>query len=133
MTKSKSKAVRSSNRNDRCGRDELLNHGLSLAMEWGEDWLKPIQERLLRYHPWLQADQADEINGLAQEAMRLGHHLLYKSVEAAAYGYASCREMVMDKQEFEGQVRARYEWVNEENISHLYAQGRYYAWKDFGL
>ena len=31
----------------------ILNEGLSLAMEWGEQWLCPIQERLATAHPEL--------------------------------------------------------------------------------
>jgi hypothetical protein len=31
--------------------DDILNAGLHLAMEWGEDWLTPIQERLGSSYP----------------------------------------------------------------------------------
>ena len=59
-------------------RVEVFNVGLNLAMEWGEDWLQPIQRRLPI-------------------------------------------------------MTARFQWVNTDNLSRLFSQGMYYAWKDLGF
>lgn len=105
-------------------RDELLNEGLSLAMEWGKNWLQPIQERLQRRHLELSKEELDELNDKAQAAMKFGHNLVYESVERDGKAIAD--------QDFAREVQVRYPWVHEKNIRHMYSQGRYYAWKDFG-
>ena len=106
-------------------RNDLLNEGLYLAMEWGEDWLKPIQERLAVRHPALSKEDLDEINAISQKAMRFGHGAVYdlalKSGDETSYG------------DFEPAMIAQYPWVDAKNLSRLFSQGMYYAWKDTGL
>ena len=106
-------------------RDALLNEGLHLAMEWGADWLKPIQGRLGARHPDLSLEQLNEINSICQAAMKFGHDFVYdlalKSGKDTKY------------ESFEPAMKARYPWVNSKNASHLFSQGMYYAWKDTGL
>lgn len=106
-------------------RDALLNEGLDLAMEWGKDWLKPIQTRLAKRHPELTQKELDELNVTCQAAMRFGHGVVYDL--ALASGKNTKRE------DFEPVIKARYPWINHKNISHLFSQGMYYAWKDTGL
>jgi hypothetical protein len=110
---------------DCSSRDELLNEGLSLAMEWGENWLKPIQERLALRRPALSQSELDEINAICQAAMKFGHDSVYDL--ALKSGSKTKLE------DFEPVMRARYPWANSENLSHLFSQGMYYAWKDKGL
>ena len=52
-----------------------LNVGLNIAMEWGEDWLQPIQERLRAQFPKLDVATLDECNEICQAAMRTGYEL----------------------------------------------------------
>jgi hypothetical protein len=110
---------------DCSSRDDLLNEGLSLAMEWGENWLEPTQERLALRRPALSQSELDEINAICQAAMKFGHDSVYDL--ALKSGSKTKRE------DFEPVMRARYPWVNSENLSHLFSQGMYYAWKDTGL
>lgn len=105
-------------------RDELMNKSLSLAMAWGKNWLKPIQERLRRSYPDLTQDELNEFNDLAQSTMKFGHDLVYSSVEKNG--------VAIDKALFENAIKAKYPWVTRRNVNYLYSQGRYYAWKDFG-
>ena len=51
-------------------RETLLNNGLELAMDWGEDWLAPIQDRLLQRHRSLRRDELDELDTACREAMK---------------------------------------------------------------
>jgi hypothetical protein len=106
-------------------RNDLLNEGLYLAMEWGEDWLKPIQERLAARNSALSKEDLDEINAISQGAMRFGHGAVYdltlKSGDETSYG------------DFEPAMIAQYPWVDAKNLSRLFSQGMYYAWKDTGL
>ena len=106
-------------------REALLNEGLDLAMEWGKNWLKPIQERLAVRHPELSQDELNEINATCQSTMKFGHDYVYNL--ALKTGKDT------KKSDLELAMQSRYPWVNAKNISHLFSQGMYYAWKDTGL
>lgn len=106
-------------------RDALLNQGLDLAMEWGSDWLKPIQERLAQRQPTLTAAERDEINAICQAAMRYGHQTVYALAEAN--GNNARRE------DFDAAMHSRYPWVDADNRARLFSQGMYYAWKNLGF
>jgi len=105
-------------------REVLLNDGLELAMDWGENWLAPIQERLLKRHAHLQREEVDELNAICQDAMKFGHGIAYKLVRERG------REVAQD--EFMPLVLAAYPWVNTENAARLFTQSMYYAWKTGG-
>jgi len=106
-------------------REEQLNAGLALAMEWGENWLKPIQARLRLRYPQLSQAELDEFNRLSQEAMKFGHDTAYELAMAAAKR--------VHASDFAPIFKARYPWASDKNIAHLFSQGMYYAWKDGGL
>jgi hypothetical protein len=106
-------------------RDTLLNKGLDLAMEGGENWLKPIQDRLALQHPELSQSELDEVNDICHAAMKFGHDCVYDL--ALKSGKNTKRE------DFEPLMRVRSPWVDPKNLSHLFSQGMYYAWKDTGL
>ena len=101
--------------------DELLNEGLGLAMDWGDHWLAPINARLHALHPHLAADELEACNSACQGAMRLAFEAVHtsmggnsKSLSVEALGPI---------------VRARYAWVDDENLARLLKQGTYYAAK----
>lgn len=103
-------------------RAALLNEGLALAMEFGQDWLKPIQPRLLQRYPALGRAELDELDGECRAAMSFGHKVTYehcvkfgKTVSVATIAPA---------------VRAKFPWVSEANMARLFSQGMYYAYKD---
>lgn len=102
--------------------DEILNAGLNLAMEWGPDWLKPIQERLGARFPALSLAELDEANTICQAAMRCGH--------AAVHDYAAATGKDVSPAEFANTVKQQYSWVDAKNLSRLHNQGMYYAWKE---
>ncbi|HEV2680757.1 MAG TPA: hypothetical protein VGV14_09685, partial [Rhodanobacter sp.] len=106
-------------------RDALLNEGLDLAMEWGKNWLKPIQDRLAFGHPELTREELDEVNAISQNAMKFGHGYVYDLALKAGKD--------TKKSDLESAMQSRYPWVNARNLSHLFSQGMYYAWKDTGL
>lgn len=106
------------------GETALLNYSLELAQEWGDQWLKPIQDRLRKAYPSLSQSELDRFNSEAQAAMNYGHQLVYSMVEKNGRDISESlwRETYL----------ARYSWVDEKNLRHLFSTGQYYAWKDFG-
>jgi hypothetical protein len=105
----------------RPSRDELLNEGLGLAMDWGDSWLSPIQARLHRLRPHLDARELEECNAACQSAMRLAFEAVHASIREGSATLAV--------ETLAPIVRARYEWVDEENLVRLLKQGTYYAAK----
>ena len=100
---------------------EILNTGLNLAMEWGKDWLKPIQSRLVIHYPQLSPDELDRYNTLCQEAMKFGHDLIY-----SLHNQHTTSEI---QSYFRSQLKEKYPWVSDENLGRLFSQGMYYAMK----
>jgi hypothetical protein len=105
-------------------RETLLNDGLELAMDWGEDWLAPIQDRLLQRHRSLQRAELDELDAACREAMKFGHETAYAMVHEHGKN--------VSQEAFVPLVRARYPWVSAENGARLFNQSMYYAWKTGG-
>jgi hypothetical protein len=105
-------------------REALLNDGLALAMNWGDQWLAPIQERLQAQHPWLAAAELDDLDAACQAAMRLGHE--------TAYRLAAENAQQVDPDAFIRSVRARFAWVDDANAERLLRQSVYYLWKAGG-
>ena len=101
--------------------DELLNEGLELAMDWGGDWLSPINGRLHALHPYLGANELEESNVACQGAMRLA----YETVHALLHG--GSKSLAVET--LAPIVRDRYPWVSQENLVRLLNQGVYYAAK----
>ena len=101
---------------------EILNAGLDLAMEWGENWLQPIQDRLAKKYPRLSKTQLDEYNATCQAAMKFGHDYVYELVTQQGADRVS-------SEEFERIMLAQYSWVSSGNLSRLFSQGMYYAMK----
>lgn len=102
----------------------LLNAGLKLAMEFGEDWLAPIQSRLAKLHPELTPAELDEYDAACRKAMNFGHEQVADCLRQAAGSQAEARRR------FEDLVRSQFDWIDDANLAHLFSQGCYYAWKN---
>ena len=105
--------------------ESILNEALHLAMDWGKDWLQPIQSRLGKAYPKLSQSELDSYNAIAQESMRFGNSQVYSMAEKEGSG--------VSQELFSAVFRAKYSWANDKNISRCFSQGMYYAWKDLGF
>ncbi|HEX6372835.1 MAG TPA: hypothetical protein VF006_28190 [Longimicrobium sp.] len=105
-------------------RPEILNVGLDLAMEFGASWLQPIQPRLAKRHPELTAEELDAYEATCRAAMTWAQLQVPELWHAAGGKEREARRL------FETSVGERYPWISAGNLSHLFTQGRYYAWKD---
>ncbi len=105
-------------------RPVLLNEGLELAMDWGENWLAPIQARLHQTRPGLKPGELDGIDSACRQAMNFGHETLYEL--RAKQG----KEVALE--DFKPLLVAQFSWVSEANATRLFNQSTYYAWKAGG-
>ena len=103
----------------------VLDAGLLLAMEWGEQWLMPIQSRLALLYPTLEALELELYNEACGSAMRFGHALVMELMRRTR----DDREL---EELFMREFRDAFPWASDASMRRLYSQGRYYAWKDGG-
>ena len=105
--------------------DAILDDGLALAMEWGPDWLEPIQTRLRRKYPKLSAAELDAYDSVCRDAMQFGNETVYS--------LARKRKKNPQYEAFAREFRKRYAWASPSTLNKLFNQGMYYLWKDGGL
>ncbi len=105
----------------------ILNVALELAMTFGEDWLKPVQARLSNRYPDLSREQLDQYDAECREVMTLGQEQAPTCWQEAGVRRNHGLKL------FRTAVRARFPWVNNENLTHPFSQGCYYAWKNGAL
>jgi hypothetical protein len=103
---------------------KILNAGLDLAMEWGPDFMQPIQPRLAKLYPRLSAEELDAYEAACRPAMAWGH------TTVASFWHAAGGKERAAQHAYELAARGRYPWISTKNLTRLYAQGRYYAWHD---
>lgn len=93
-------------------------------MDWGENWLAPIQDRLRQRHPQLNPQQLDELNEACQGAMKFGR--------ATAYELAQAGGAQVAPEAFAARVLAQYPWLSADNAERLQRQSLYFVWKAGG-
>jgi len=101
----------------------ILNVGLSLSLEFGPNWLRPIQHRLKAKIPTLEADQLNLYDSACRGVRDHCQDNVYNFLERVGTKHAKIED-------WKQWVKTTYPWINEANISHLYSQGCYYAMKD---
>lgn len=103
--------------------DEILNVGLGLAMEFGENWLQPIQGRLRRLYPALETHEADAYDAACRAAMNAGHRIVSDVLRELGGFHERAYDL------YWARLSASHAWVSIGNAKHLFSQGCYYAMK----
>ncbi len=98
--------------------DELLNAVLDLVTEWGENYGKPINERILTKYPGLSSTEIDDLTKLAREA----EHYIYKLAEMELEGDLGEMDIIPE-------ARKRLAWLDSSNAGRLKNIGMFYARK----
>ena len=98
--------------------DELLNTALELTTEWGENYGKPIDKRILAKYPQLTPDEIAELTKMSREA----EYFIYSLAEPELAGEIS-----------EGDIPRfavkEHPWLNSQNTARLTGIGMFYARK----
>ena len=95
----------------------ILNQAINFGLEWGEDWQAPIGPRILKLFPQLTQTEADELEALSRAVQK--------------FAFALYEEVYFEKQTHaaaDTQLKAKYAFLDEHNMTRLYNQGMYYAW-----
>jgi len=93
-------------------------------MDWGNNWLAPINARLHERHRYLETEELAALNAACQGALRLGHETVHRQFREGA--------KPVSLTSFSAVVRETYPWVSQENLSRLLNQSLYYAAKTGG-
>ncbi len=103
---------------------EILNVTLDMSMEFGENWLKPIHERLHKKYTEISSEDLEKINSICKEVNKFANDYVYKS------GSVINKEIsFVDFKKFKVDILLKYNWISASNLSHLYSQSCYYAMK----
>ncbi len=97
---------------------EIVNAAMKLSLEWGPDYGKPIQARLMKMFPEVTQVQADELEDLCKQIKRFSFDL-YLQVPAGK----------MTDSGVQAKIRERYPFLSREVIQRISVQGMYYAHK----
>jgi hypothetical protein len=109
--------------------EKILNRGLEFALEFGPNWLQPIQSRLSEKFPDLQTEELNKYDSICRTAMKDGHEFIYKTLEKAADEKRKIKEKDVSA-ELQLFLSERYSWVDSGNLKRIVSQGFYYAWKE---
>ena len=96
--------------------DDLFNTALELATEWGENFRKPIHDRIRLKYTDLTDIEIDELTTIARRA----ESRIYELAEHELDGTLSEFEIVPTAQR-------EFPWLNAENAGRLKNIGMYYA------
>ncbi len=98
--------------------DELLNYALKLTTEWGENFGKPIKERVLRLFPDLSDQEIAALTEISREA----EYYIYDLAAQELDGKINEHDIIPLAKE-------QFTWLDRENSSRLANIGMFYARK----
>ncbi len=97
---------------------EMMNHALVLATEWGENFRKPIDERMRLKYPELTTDEITRLKKLADEAESYICHLAEREL-AGEIGEYDIVPIAKEK----------FPWVADDQLRRITNIGMYWARK----
>jgi hypothetical protein len=96
--------------------DNILNYTLALHLEWGENFGKPIQDRMKQKYPHLWQEEIGQLDRQAKT-------IKYDSFRL----FEQERDGEISELEVHRQIRQQFPGISEHNINSLTVQGMYYA------
>lgn len=103
---------------------QILNHALELSMEFGENWLKDIDERLFQKYPELSESDLRKADKFCRKITKSATDFVVKNPIKK-----EGKMTFVGSSAFNVYMLNQYGWINEENLSQLYSQSCYYAMK----
>ncbi|MBP7473971.1 MAG: hypothetical protein KA810_01815 [Pyrinomonadaceae bacterium] len=97
---------------------DMMNHALALATEWGENFRKPIDDRMRLKYPELTTDEIARLKKLADEAESYICHLAERELagEIGEYDIAPV-------------AKRRFPWIADGQLNRIKGIGMYWARK----
>jgi len=115
--------------NQEISENEILNKGLEFAMEFGSNWLQSIHTRLSKKYKQLSKEKLDYYNDFCRMTMDEGHRFINESLCKLHDDNKSITQQKL-KEDFNSFMLGKYNWINNQNLKHLFSQSLYYTWKE---
>jgi hypothetical protein len=96
--------------------DDILNYALELHLEWGENFGKPIHDRMKQKYPHLWPQEIDQLDSLAK-AIKYDSFRLFEQE----------RDKEILEYEVQRRIKEQFPGISQDNINSLTVQGMYYA------
>ncbi len=98
---------------------EIFQKAIDLSMEFGEFWLKPVNDRIRAIYPFLTEQEAEDLDKKCKEIQKYcWDDLCWKEADG----------LITQAQIVEA-MKAKYPELSEANLNRLISQGYYYARK----
>jgi hypothetical protein len=110
-------------------KEAILNEGMQIAMEFGENWLQPIGQRLKSEFDHISDSEAIEYDNLCRNARDEAHNFMLEALGKLADEHRTIMNQEF-KLQFDSYINNYFDWMNKANIKKLYSQGMYYAYKE---
>lgn len=112
-------------RNSQSEKSKILNKGLRLAMQFGKNWLNPVNERLKKLYPFLSDVTIDEYSSTCANVLNDGINYIAKTLSEAPN--TPNKEL---SQLYNSFIIQSHPWISKSNTKALYKQALYYAHHD---
>ena len=99
---------------------EVLNKALNLSLEWGKEYLKPLNNKIMNAVPHMSGKDIEKV---VAYITTVRDDILWK-IYYDHYDSKS-EDFFIDVQK---ETICKYSWINKSNLSSLHSQGCYYAW-----
>ena len=109
--------------------DDILNRGLKYSMEFGENFLQPIHNRLENKYSHLNKSQLEFYSKTCQQVRYDGNQFVYYTLERLNVQRQNISEKKL-RDDFHDFIKNKYSWTTPQNINSLFSQSCYFAWKD---
>lgn len=104
--------------------NEILNIGLDFSMEFGKNWLNPINQRLKNKFPDLTSVELEKCNNICKKVNKIANNFIFDNP------VKNTTELTfVDFSEFENFMKQDFDWISKKNLKRLYNQSCYYAYK----
>ena len=95
---------------------DIINQALAFSSEWGENFQKPIHDRMKQKYPELSLETID----ILQTYVRKAESFIYNLAEQCCLGK-------IKEAEIQTNAYRQYPWISQQNASRLAGIGMYYA------
>lgn len=110
-------------------KEEVLNKGYEMALEFGKNWLQPINDRLVKKFSNLSQKEIKEYSQACEQLRNESNNYIYERLSKLTDEQKEIREKDFTK-ELTDWMRTHSPWVSDSNIKRTFNQGMYYAWKE---
>ncbi|VUD69399.1 hypothetical protein TDB9533_04766 [Thalassocella blandensis] len=98
-------------------------------MEFGENWLKPIDDRIKKEYPMISSQRLAELSEIINDTRDYGLKLVLECIEGSESQDEAFEKLENGRENIFQLIRERVPGISEENVNKVYSQSIYYSRK----